>query len=339
MVLYPDNVHRVQRVKDLANDIATYQDEIKSQNTAQKNKDQRAYDTLASIAKRKGYSTPEEYVEKAIAALPEKEREKYDKLRKEITKTGEDGKMVLFVTGAVATLGMVGGAALGEKGLKTMSAISSWLTGFRATAQTIELELAGAEVASEALESLLDISKESFYFNLAEGGAKASTIAAEGVEEVSTLVKVGRFASRALVVLAILATIGGLVYEGIEGKKQMKKCQEYTLDLASKRFMVRKLKDNVEAAFSFMDNIYGLLHFEDFVMEDEDIPEDKKQAKIAKKIKETSDKFAKVPVPADDAVYGALRLKDEAANSWLDEDPKMAAIKAHLEELKKKEKK
>jgi hypothetical protein len=56
--------------------------------------------------------------------------------------------------------------------------------------------------------------------------------------------------------------------------------------------MVRKLKDNVEAAFSFMDNIYGLLHFEDFVMEDEDIPEDKKQAKIAKKIKETSDKFA-----------------------------------------------
>lgn len=106
-----DNVYRVQRVKDLANDIATYQDEIKSQNIAQKAKDQRAYDTLASIAKSKGYSSPEEYMEKAIAALPEKEREKYEKLRKEITKAGEDGKMVLFVTGAVATLGIVAGAA------------------------------------------------------------------------------------------------------------------------------------------------------------------------------------------------------------------------------------
>lgn len=55
---------------------------------------------------------------------------------------------------------------------------------------------------------------------------ETGSIAAEGVEEVSTLVKVGRFASRALVVLAILATIGGLIYEGVEGKKQMEKCQK-----------------------------------------------------------------------------------------------------------------
>lgn len=42
-------------------------------------------------------------------------------------------------------------------------------------------------------------------------------------------------------------------------------------------------------------------------------------------------------MPTDDTVYGALRLKDEAANSWTNEDPKMKEIKDHLEELKKKQ--
>lgn len=76
----------------------------------QKTKDLRAYQTLASIAKSKGFESPEEYMDDAIRALPAADRKKYEELRKKVTKTDEVGKMVLFVTGAVATLGLSTGS-------------------------------------------------------------------------------------------------------------------------------------------------------------------------------------------------------------------------------------
>ncbi|KAM7211882.1 hypothetical protein V8F06_012724 [Rhypophila decipiens] len=79
--------------------------------------------------------------------------------------------------------------------------------------------------------------------------------------------------------------------------------------------------------------------FEDMVNQDEDIPKEKKAEKIAKKVKQTAEKFGKVKVPIDDTVVGSLKIKDENADSWTKEDPKLNQIQAHLEELKKKEKK
>lgn len=55
--------------------------------------------------------------------------------------------------------------------------------------------------------------------------------------------------------------------------------------------MVYKMKEDVETAFSFMSKVYGLLEFEQMVHEDEDIPADKKDAKIQKKIKEVAEAF------------------------------------------------
>jgi hypothetical protein len=69
------------------------------------------------------------------------------------------------------------------------------------------------------------------------------------------------------------------------------KIHRWTKELCAKRFMVYKMKDNVETAFSFMSKIYGLLEFEKMVREDEDIPADKKEAKIQKKIKEVAEAF------------------------------------------------
>jgi hypothetical protein len=84
--------------------------------------------------------------------------------------------------------------------------------------------------AGEA-NSFAELGEEAFKgaeeFTFGEIAVSEGSIAAEGVTEVSTLVKVGRFASRAIVVLAILATIGGLIYEGVEGAKQKEKCEKY----------------------------------------------------------------------------------------------------------------
>lgn len=65
----------------------------------------------------------------------------------------------------------------------------------------------------------------------------------------------------------------------------------WTREHCAKRFMVYEMKDNVETAFSFMSKIYGLLEFEKVVREDEDIPADKKEAKIQKKIKDVAEAF------------------------------------------------
>ncbi|KAI0452153.1 hypothetical protein F5B21DRAFT_506610 [Xylaria acuta] len=334
MVLYPDNPNRIQRVHDLGNDIAGYQDEIRSQNSKQKESDTRAYDTLGEIAKMKKYSSPEEYVDAAIKAMPEAERQKFQKLREEITKTGKNGETILFVTGAVATLGLVGRVILTEKGLKVMSSISSWVSGLRASATSIELSMAGA--ASEA-NSFAELGEEAFKgaeeFTFGEVAVSEGSIAAEGVGEVSTLVKLGRFASRAAVVLAILATIGDLIYEGVEGKKQMDKCQKWTKELCAKRLMVYKMKENVETAFSFMSKIYGLLEFEKMVREDEDIPADKKEIKIQKKIKEVAEAFGRLPAPVDATVYGSLKIKDENAHSWTNEDPHLQEMQQYLKDM------
>ncbi|KAI1741093.1 hypothetical protein F4680DRAFT_447461 [Xylaria scruposa] len=334
MVLYPDNPNRIQRVQDLGNDIAGYQDEIKSQNIKQKQSNARAYETLGEIAKMKGYRSPAEYVDAAIKALPKAEREKFQKLREEITKTGKNGDTILTVTGAVATLGLVGGAILTENGLKVMSSIGSWVSGLHASATSVELSMAGA--TSEANE-FAELGEEAFKgveeFTLGDVAVSEGSIAAEGVEEVSTLIKVGRFASRALVVLAILATIGDLVYEGIAGGQQKDKCQKWTKELCAKRFMVYKMKDNVETAFSFMAKIYGLLDFEKSMREIAEIPDDVKEAAIQKKIKEVAEEFGKLPAPVDDTVYGSLRIKDENAHSWTNEDPPLWEMQQYLKDL------
>ena len=59
-----------------------------------------------------------------------------------------------------------------------------------------------------------------------EGAAQAGTLGAEAVEGASTWLTLGRFVSKALIVAAFLATIGGLIYDGVEGHKQMEQCRE-----------------------------------------------------------------------------------------------------------------
>ncbi|TRX89798.1 hypothetical protein FHL15_009231 [Xylaria flabelliformis] len=366
MVLYPDNANRIQRVQDLGNDIAGYQDEIKSQNRKQKESDKKAYATLGAIAKTKGYKSPEEYVDAAMEAMPKAEREKFQKLREKITKTGKNGETILFVTGVVATLGLVGGAILTETGLKVLSSICCWVSGLRASATAVELSMAGATSEAESFADLAEeVLKGADEFSFGEIAVSEGSIAAEGIEEVSTLVELGRVACRAMVVLAVLATIGGLIYDGVEGKKQMDKCQKYevplstwftsslstdfginveqrtngcklrrlTKELCTKRLMVCKMKENVETAFSFMSKVYGVLDFEELVCEDEDIPTDKKEKKIQKKIKEVAEAFGKLPAPVDATVCDSLKTKDENAHSWTKEDPDLKEMQQYMKEL------
>ena len=124
-------------------------------------------------------------------------------------------------------------------------------------------------------------------------------------------------------------------------------------ELCAKRYMVYKMKENVETAFGFMSKVYALLDYEQDVLEDEGTPEEK-QARIERKIKKVIEEFGvswrvyshsgqrcdiswrddqNLPAPVDETVYGSLRLKDESANSWTKEDPTLSQMKEYLKDL------
>ncbi|KAI0555814.1 hypothetical protein F4679DRAFT_577936 [Xylaria curta] len=194
---------------------------------------------------------------------------------------------------------MADSALVTESGLKAMSTIGSWVNGLRvsrplntdsnvgrAGATSVELSMTGA--TSEA-DTFAELGEEAFKgageFKFGDIAASEGSIAAEGVEDVSTLIKVGRFASKALVILAILATIGGL------STSKLKARGRWTNELCAKMFMVYKMKESVETAFSFMSKVYVLLEFEKMDHENKDIPDDKKEPKIQKMIKEVTEEF------------------------------------------------
>ena len=61
----------------------------------------------------------------------------------------------------------------------------------------------------------------------AAAGKTGATAAEEITVAVSNTIKVARVASKVLGVVGVVATIGLLVYEGIEGAKQKKHLEEY----------------------------------------------------------------------------------------------------------------
>ncbi|KAK0728423.1 hypothetical protein B0T26DRAFT_800182 [Lasiosphaeria miniovina] len=305
---YPGNPKRVQRVKDLAGHIADYQFDILSQNDAQKEKDERAHETLESVAKYHGFSSIWEYTELAIAALPAEENERYNNLRHTIRRTGRVGKNIIVSMGAIATLGLIPGEIC------------------EASADLID---SLGKVLKEAFENFQKVLSE---ISLSDALAEAGSIAAEGAAEASVLTKFGQIAAKPVFALA---TIDRLVHDdGIESEQLIEKCREYTLDLASKHYMVRKLKEDVETAFSFTEGVIHSL-FQDTLDADEGTPSGEKHEIIARKVKEALDRFAILKVPGAVIVSEDLRRKDMNASSWTNEDPDVVQMMGYLEMRKK----
>lgn len=154
------------------------------------------------------------------------------------------------------------------------------------------------EASADLIDSLIKILKEAFEnfqkvlseISLSDARAEAGSIAAEGAAEANVL---AQFAQTTAKPVFVLATIDRLVHDdGIESEQLMEKCREYTLDLASKRYIARKLKEDVETAFGFTEDIYRFFMFQDSLNADEGIPSDEKRSKITEKVKEALDKFA-----------------------------------------------
>ena len=85
-----DNVPRASRVQQLASDIARIQSQIKEEIEDGDLQDKKAIKVLGEIAKKAGYQTLEEYEAAAFKLLTPEEREKMDKMKKEVTALDEN---------------------------------------------------------------------------------------------------------------------------------------------------------------------------------------------------------------------------------------------------------
>ena len=105
------------------------------------------------------------------------------------------------------------------------------------------IQTLGSAIAEKTIVNLLELSLETgpeflgaaekAGVNLSEtiiAGAAAGKTGAAATEEVavavSNTVKVARIASKVLGALAVLATVGLLIYEGVEGAKQKEELQK-----------------------------------------------------------------------------------------------------------------
>jgi predicted transcriptional regulator len=87
---HTDNVPRANRVQQLASDIARIQSQIKEEIEDGRIQDEKAIKVLGEIAKKSGYQTLEEYEAAAFKLLTPEEREKMDKMKKEVTALDEN---------------------------------------------------------------------------------------------------------------------------------------------------------------------------------------------------------------------------------------------------------
>ncbi len=90
---------------DLANDVQAIQALTQQQADRIKKQNDQAYDVLQQIATNAGYPSVDDYIQKALDALPPEERKKYLDLRAKIKGKDKDIEITLYTFGILFGIG------------------------------------------------------------------------------------------------------------------------------------------------------------------------------------------------------------------------------------------
>lgn len=216
-----------------------------------------AYAMLQRLATAAGFPTVDAYLQKAYDLMTPDQKKKYDDMRAAYSKQSGDVETALFVFGGVATLGILVGLGgmllgrlmpltedsaptlvkcatntlqpnlwnLGQKYKTFLRGIEAWHR--RSPTQLMvciapfhEIHLltksnltyqAGVNDAGEAVEMTELVFEEA---------AQDAEAGGEGAAEASAALAGARLASKVLGAVALVASIGIIIYDGIEGAKQ-----------------------------------------------------------------------------------------------------------------------
>jgi hypothetical protein len=103
----PDNVPRANRVRQLAQDIAQIQSQLKADVEDARASDKAAIEMLNTIARNAGYNTLDEYIDTAAKQLSPEDRAAFDKMKTDLEKLDEDMNIAHKVFRGLIAVGLL----------------------------------------------------------------------------------------------------------------------------------------------------------------------------------------------------------------------------------------
>ncbi|KIM35077.1 hypothetical protein M413DRAFT_432905 [Hebeloma cylindrosporum] len=205
-IAYPDNVPRANRVRQLAQDIAQIQSQIKADVEDARANDAAAIDILNTIATNAGYKTLDEYVKDAADQLSEEDRAAFDKMKTDLEDLDEDMNISHKVFRGLIAVGLLThGIRIFAIGFKETQSI---LFGLQAVLKAIYHAAIGAVETAVKFASWGRVT-----LNLVSKGGGITTEAIESMK----FMKIG---GNVLVAVGVIVDAALLIAEAIQGAEQ-----------------------------------------------------------------------------------------------------------------------
>ncbi|KAJ3557366.1 hypothetical protein NM688_g1511 [Phlebia brevispora] len=329
-VFYPDNPNRADRVQQLVTQIHAIQNNVLTYVNGIKANCDRAVQYLDSIAKHAGHQTVDEYLQAAMAELPQNERENFEKLKQDLQSHDGFFDAATKVAGALMCIASVVGTG--------RSAVSITVKLYRT--HMLQLTVL-AFVRGTALIFTGSVDSGMTLVRSAFGVAKD----AQKVEGIGgTLGKTLRGLKRFSEVIGVLGpTIDALALtaDAYVGSQQKEQLQNAIVELCCRRFSVKKLEQQAFLIqLSYGDAKAILSDYEGFLkdIENEKVTTQYVNQKMEEKLSKAADEVKKMMQDSDrlsdQKIWSDLAAMDRASSiAWTVEDPDLAQILPRLEKI------
>jgi hypothetical protein len=329
MSLYPDNVPRANRVRQLAQDIAQIQSQLKADVEDARASDKAAIEMLNTIARNAGYNTLDEYIDTAAKQLSPEDRAAFDKMKTDLEKLDEDMNIAHKVFRGLIAVGLLThGVRIFAIGFKETQSI---LFGLQAVLRSIYHAALGAVETAVKIASWGRVT-----LNLV---SKGGGLATEAVESMRIL----RIGGNVLVAVGVLVDAALLIAEAIQGAQQRADLQDAITELCARRFIVKQMQQDSRAILNFKSDAKSLVKMKDKY--DEWIKKGRMTVEeVAEEMKPDMDKVEadlKVAIGkvTSRRVWNLLDSQDNDSQiAWKNEDPDLPKILQWIKDHPQKEK-
>lgn len=334
MSLFPDNVPRANRVQQLAADISRIQTQIKEEVEDGRVQDDKAIVALGEIAKKAGYQTLEDYETAAFKLLTPEEREKIDKMKKEVTALDEDmGISHMVFRGLIAVGVLLSGAKISLLGIE-LASTQMIVYGLQALFRGIYKGLAGATQAAAKL------------FTWGRYTLEALSSTPKFLQVSEKILNIAKKGGNLFVAIGVLVDAGLLIAEAIKGGQQRGELRVAIKNLCSHRFIAKELQQEAHIILGFKTEAHGILRmkskYEDWIKSGRETRQGA-DADMKKMYTLVDDLKAKINTISTQGTWDLLNKQDEDSKiAWKNEDPSLSEILTYITEhpeLKKAERK
>ncbi|KIM35083.1 hypothetical protein M413DRAFT_32792 [Hebeloma cylindrosporum] len=317
MSLYPDNVPRANRVRQLSQDISHVQAQLKADVEDARASDQAAFAMLNTIATNAGYKTLDAYIEASQDQLSEEDRAAFDRMKTDLEDLDEDMNISHKVFRGLIAVGLLTkGVRIFAMGFKETQSI---LFGLQALLKSIYHAALGAVETAVKLASWGRVT-----LNLVSRGGGVATEAIESMR----FLKIG---GNVLIAIGVIVDAALLIAEAIKGAEQRADLQKAIIELCARRFIVKQIQQQARVILNFKSDAKSIVKmktkYDDWTKKGRMTVEE-----VAVELKPDMDKAeadlkAAMSKMTSKYIWDLLDKQDDDSQiAWRNEDPDLDAI-------------